>query len=75
MALLTVVAGRVLSWRNVGHRMFVPEVDVYLPDPATDRYHHGDQLPEIRGHSEPGYRRQSGLHHPLRRGGRRTAGR
>lgn len=68
--LLAAVTRRVPRWRNfyrdtdyVGHRMFDQknDVDVYLPDPATDRFHPGDQLPEIRGHSELGYRRQSGF--------------
>jgi len=66
-ALLSSVAAKVAGWRNfyrdtdyVGYRMRQadPTLDVYLPDPATDRYHAGDQLPEIRSHAEQGYRRQ-----------------
>lgn len=60
--------GKAGCWHNfhrdtdyVGHRMFAAddERETYLPDPATDRYLPGDQLPEIRAHGEKGYRRQS----------------
>lgn len=72
--LLGSVRAKASGWCNfhrdtdfVGHRMFVDGAgqaggagrEVYLPDPATDRYLLGDQLPEIRGHAEKGYRRQS----------------
>jgi hypothetical protein len=46
----------------VGHRLRpeqVPELlDVYLADPANERYFPGDPQPEVRGHAERGYRRQ-----------------
>jgi hypothetical protein len=66
--LLDTVAAKVVGWRNfyrdtdyIGYRMrqVDPILDVYLPDPATNRYYAGDQLPQIRGHAEKGYRRQS----------------